>query len=139
MDDNGKYSFDQALCMMLKNAIKQASFEIMMESNDIEERELSDEEWEEALNELVEPVEEAPELTIDRMQTIVDDYRELGLFADAMNKIGFFKSPDDVVKLLKQPNNYRQQYMLWVELDRPKPNSKEFDRFGQAVWSREKI
>ena len=46
MDDNGKYSFDQALFMMLKNAIKQASFEIMMESNDIEERELSDEEWE---------------------------------------------------------------------------------------------
>ncbi len=32
MEENNKHSFDQMLFMMLKNAIKQASFEIMMES-----------------------------------------------------------------------------------------------------------
>jgi len=139
MEENGKYSFDQMLFMMLKNAIKQASYEIMVESNDMEDRELTDEEWEEALNELVPQVEETPTLTIDRMTEMVDDYRELGNFADSLNKIGFFKSPEDVVSLLREPNKFRKQYMVWVELDRPKPSSKEFERFGQAVWNREKI
>ena len=139
MEDNEKYSFEHVLFSMLKNAIKQASFEIMMESQDMETRELTDEEWEEALNELVPPVDEPKELTIDRMQQIVEDYKEIGSFADCLNKIGYFKTPEDVVKLLKTPNNYKKQYMLWVELDRPKPSSKEFERFGQAVWNREKI
>ena len=139
MEDNEKYSFEHVLFSMLKNAIKQASFEIMMESQDMETRELTDEEWEEALNELVPPVDEPKELTIDRMQQIVEDYKEIGSFADCLNIIGYFKTPEDVVKLLKTPNNYKKQYMLWVELDRPKPSSKEFERFGQAVWNREKI
>ena len=137
MDNPEKFeSFEQVLFFMLKNAIKQASYELMMET---EPQELSEEELEEMYEKLLDPVDEPKQLPLERMQEMIQDYNELGTFADCMNKIGFFKDTSDVIELLNKPVKYKQQYLLWVELGRPTEKDETFERFGQAVWNREKL
>ena len=137
MDNPEKFeSFEQVLFFMLKNAIKQASYELMLET---EPQELSEHELEDMYEKLLDQVEEPKELPLERMQEMIKDYNELGSFADCMNKIGFFKDTADVIELLNSPVKYKKQYLLWVELGRPTENDEMFERFGQAVWNREKL
>ena len=109
MDNPEKFeSFEQVLFFMLKNAIKQASYELMMET---EPQELSEDELEEMYEKLLDPVDEPKQLPLERMQEMIQDYNELGTFADSMNKIGFFKDTSDVIELLNKPVKYKQQYL----------------------------
>jgi len=133
MDKNN--SFDGIFFEMMKEAIKQASFEMFAESQ--QSFDVSQQEMEKQLNAIIQEVDEPKSLTIERMQEIVEDYREMGEFASVMDGIGYFKKPKDVIDLLLKPEMYRQQYFLWVELGRPKKKDEMYEKFGQAVWSRE--
>jgi hypothetical protein len=135
MDKNNMPSFDGLFFEMIKEAIKQASVEMFIESQ--QGYDISQKEMEKQLNEIIAEVEEPKTLTIDRMQEIVEDYRELGEFAGVMDEIGFFNKPKDVIDLLIKPNLYKKLYLLWVELGRPNKKHEMFEKFGQAVWSRE--
>lgn len=137
MDDNNQFNFDEVLFNMIKNAIKQASFEMYQDTQDMFED--SKELMEAQLEAIIEDVEEPKTLTIERMQEMVDDYKEMGNFADVMDNIGYFKTTQDVVRLLTTPQAYRRQYLLWVELGRPTLNDEMYEKFGQAVWSRENL
>tara|TARA_A100001388_G_C28771406_1_gene504091 strand:- start:2328 stop:2747 length:420 start_codon:yes stop_codon:yes gene_type:complete len=136
-DNNNDFSFDEVLFNMIKNAIKAASIEMYQDTQEMFEE--SQELMEAQLEEIIQDVEEPKTLTIERMQEMVDDYKEMGTFAEVMDNIGYFKTPQDVVTLLTSPNKYRRQYMLWVELGRPTINDKMYEKFGQAVWSRETL
>ena len=137
MDDNNKFNFDEVLFNMIKNAIKQASFEMYEDTQEMfsESKEL----MEAQLEALIDDVEEPKMLSLDRMQEMVEDYQEMGTFADVMDNIGYFKTTQDVVSLLTTPSKYSKQYMLWVELGRPTIEDKMYEKFGQAVWSRENL
>ena len=137
MDDNNQFNFDEVLFNMIKNAIKQASFEMYQDTQDMFED--SKELMEAQLEAIIEEVEEPKTLTIERMQELVDDYKEMGNFADVMDNIGYFKTTQDVVRLLTTPQAYRRQYLLWVELGRPTLNDEMYEKFGQVVWSRENL
>ena len=121
MEEGRNFSFDEVLFNMLKNAIKQASFELYVDSQEAfsEDFEVSKEEMEKQLDELIPEIAEPKALTIDKMQEMVADYKEMGQFANAMDSIGYFKNTQDVVALLTSPQKYRKQYLLWVELGRP--------------------
>ncbi len=139
MEEGRNFSFDEVLFNMIKNAIKQASFELYVDSQEAfsDDFEVSKEEMEKQLDALIPEIAEPKALTIDKMQEMVDDYKEMGQFANAMDSIGYFKNTQDVVALLTSPQKYRKQYLLWVELGRPNMQDKMFEKFGQAVWSRE--
>ena len=112
MEEGRNFSFDEVLFNMIKNAIKQASFELYVDSQEAfsEDFEVSKEEMEKQLDALIPEIAEPKALTIDKMQEMVDDYKEMGQFANAMDSIG---------------------------LGRPNMQDKMFEKFGQAVWSRE--
>lgn len=133
----GEMSFDGIFFEMMKEAIKQASLEMFVESQ--QSFELSQDEMEKQLEAIIDEVQEPKKLSIERMQEIVDDYKEMGEFARVLNDIGFFKSPNDVIDLLTKPQLYRKQFFLWVELGRPKKEDAMYEKFGQAVWSRENL
>ena len=65
MDNPEKFeSFEQVLFFMLKNAIKQASYELMMET---EPQELSEDELEEMYEKLLDPVDAPKQLPLERL------------------------------------------------------------------------
>ena len=92
MEEGRNFSFDEVLFNMLKNAIKQASFELYVYSQEAfsEDFEVSKEEMEKQLDELIPEIAEPKALTIDKMQEMVADYKEMGQFANAMDSIGYF-------------------------------------------------
>ena len=104
-DNNNDFSFDEVLFNMIKNAIKAASVEMYQDTQEMFEE--SQELMEAQLEEIIQDVEEPKTLTIERMQEMVDDYKEMGTFAEVMDNIGYFKTPQDVVTLLTSPNKYR--------------------------------
>ena len=128
MEEGRNFSFDEVLFNMLKNAIKQASFELYVDSQEAfsEDFEVSKEEMEKQLDELIPEIAEPKALTIDKMQEMVADYKEMGQFANAMDSIGYFKNTQDVVALLTSPQKYRKQYLLWVDLCSPNMQDKMF-------------
>ena len=136
-ENNSQFNFDEVLFNMIKNAIKAASIEMYQDTQDMfdESKEL----MEAQLDAIIEDVEEPKTLTLERMQEMVDDYKEMGEFADVMDNIGYFKTTQDVVKLLTTPQAYKRQYLLWVELGKPNLNDDMYERFGQAVWNRENL
>jgi hypothetical protein len=136
-DNNSQFNFDEVLFNMIKNAIKAASFEMYQDTQDMYDE--SKELMEAQLEAIIEDVEEPKTLTLERMQEMVDDYKEMGQFADVMDNIGYFKTTQDVVKLLTTPQAYKRQYLLWVELGKPNLNDDMYERFGQAVWNRENL
>jgi len=136
-ENNSQFNFDEVLFNMIKNAIKAASFEMYQDTQDMYDE--SKELMEAQLEAIIEDVEEPKTLTLQRMQEMVDDYKEMGQFADVMDNIGYFKTTQDVVKLLTTPQAYKRQYLLWVELGKPNLNDDMYERFGQAVWNRENL
>jgi hypothetical protein len=136
-ENNSQFNFDEVLFNMIKNAIKAASFEMYQDTQDMYDE--SKELMEAQLEAIIEDVEEPKTLTLERMQEMVDDYKEMGQFADVMDNIGYFKTTQDVVKLLTTPQAYKRQYLLWVELGKPNLNDDMYERFGQAVWNRENL
>jgi hypothetical protein len=136
-ENNSQFNFDEVLFNMIKNAIKAASFEMYQDTQDMYDE--SKELMEAQLEAIIEDVEEPKTLTLERMQEMVDDYKEMGQFADVMDNIGYFKTTQDVVKLLTTPQAYKRQYLLWVELGKPNLNDDMYEKFGQAVWNRENL
>ena len=50
------------------------------------------------------------------------------------------KSAKDVVHFLRNPNDYQQFYMLWLELSRPIDKDDEtFSLFKNAVMERKQV
>ena len=85
-DNNNDFSFDEVLFNMIKNAIKAASVEMYQDTQDMFEE--SQELMEAQLEAIIQDVEEPKTLTIERMQEMVDDYKEMGTFAEVMDNIG---------------------------------------------------
>ena len=60
-------------------------------------------------------------------------------FAQAMTNVAEFKTAEDVVHFLRNPNDYQQYYMIWLELSRPMDMTHEtFGLFAKSVAEREK-
>ena len=61
-------------------------------------------------------------------------------FALAMCNVSKFKTANDVVNFLRNPNDFQQYYMLWLELSRPVEEKDEtFSLFKREVWERKKV
>ena len=77
---------------------------------------------------------------VERWEQYRKAYLEMSDFAQAMTKIGYMKSAKDVVYFLKNPNEYQQPYMMWLELDRPTNKKDEtFSLFKKSVLERKKV
>lgn len=80
------------------------------------------------------------QIGLERWEQYRKDYIEMGDFAQAMSNVGFMLLADDVVYFLKNPNQYQQYYMIWLELNRPKSESDEtFNLFKKEVWERKQV
>ena len=76
----------------------------------------------------------------ERWEQYRKDYLEMSDFAQAMVNIAEFKTADDVVHFLRNPNDYQQFYMLWLELSRPIDKDDEtFSLFKNAVMERKQV
>ena len=77
---------------------------------------------------------------VERWQQYQKDYNEMGDFAQALTNVGFFLHAEDVVFFLKNPQQYQQYYMLWLELERPQTVADEgFALFHKEVWERKQV
>ena len=133
MDNNSENPFELAIFEIMKEAIKQASYELMSENVSSVEEEMTDE-----LNRLIEEVTEPDKPLVDRLQDIIDDYAEYAVFAESLLDLGLFVTPEDVVHLMKFPTKYKMEYMLWNELGKPSLGEKEFEIFRKEVFNRER-
>ena len=76
----------------------------------------------------------------ERWEEYRKDYFEMSDFAQAMVNIESMKSAKDVVHFLRNPNDYQQFYMLWLELSRPIDKDDEtFSLFKNAVMERKQV
>ena len=76
----------------------------------------------------------------ERWEQYRKDYFEMSDFAQAMVNVGFMISAEDVVYFLKNPNQYQQYYMIWLELSRPTDVTDEtFGLFHKEVWGRKQV
>ena len=75
----------------------------------------------------------------ERWEQYRKDYFEMSDFAQAMTNVAEFKTAEDVVHFLRNPNDYQQYYMIWLELSRPMDVTHEtFGLFAKSVAEREK-
>tara|TARA_B100001059_G_scaffold231985_1_gene268925 strand:+ start:1400 stop:1840 length:441 start_codon:yes stop_codon:yes gene_type:complete len=133
MDNNSENPFELAIFEIMKEAIKQASYELMTENSNSIEEEMTDE-----LNRLIDEVTEPEKPLVDRLQDIIDDYAEYAVFAESLLDLGMFVTPEDVVHLMKFPQRYKMEYMLWTELGKPNLGDKEFEIYRKEVFNRER-
>jgi len=133
MDNNSENPFELAIFEIMKEAIKQASYELMTENSNSIEEEMTDE-----LNRLIAEVTEPEKPLVDRLQDIIDDYAEYAVFAESLLDLGMFVTPEDVVHLMKFPQRYKMEYMLWTELGKPNLGDKEFEIYRKEVFNRER-
>ena len=133
MDNNSENPFELAIFEIMKEAIKQASYELMTENSNSIEEEMTDE-----LNKLIAEVTEPEKPLVDRLQDIIDDYAEYAVFAESLLDLGMFVTPEDVVHLMKFPQRYKMEYMLWTELGKPNLGDKEFEIYRKEVFNRER-
>ena len=133
MDNNSENPFELAIFEIMKEAIKQASYELMTENSSSIEEEMTDE-----LNRLIDEVTEPEKPLVDRLQDIIDDYAEYAVFAESLLDLGMFVTPEDVVHLMKFPQRYKMEYMLWTELGKPNLGDKEFEIYRKEVFNRER-
>ena len=76
----------------------------------------------------------------ERWEQYKKDYIEMSDFAQAMVNVGFMIKAEDVVFFLKNPNQYQQYYMIWLELSRPISKKDEtFKLFKKEVWERTQV
>jgi hypothetical protein len=76
----------------------------------------------------------------ERWEEYRKDYFEMSDFALAMCNVSKFKTANDVVNFLRNPNDFQQYYMLWLELSRPVEEKDEtFSLFKREVWERKKV
>ncbi|MEL0255513.1 MAG: hypothetical protein VW930_06175 [Burkholderiaceae bacterium] len=129
--NNGENPFEIAIFEIMKEAIKAASYEMMEETRDNIEDQMEVE-----LDKLIAEVTEPKDPLTDRLQEIVNDYAEYALFAEALLDIGMFVTPDDVVHLMKFPNKYKREYLIWNELKKPTVLDEMFLTFNQQVWNK---
>jgi hypothetical protein len=129
--NNGENPFEIAIFEIMKEAIKAASYEMMEETRDNIEDQMEVE-----LDKLIAEVTEPKDPLTDRLQEIVNDYAEYALFAEALLDIGMFVTPDDVVHLMKFPNKYKREYLIWNELKKPTVLDEMFLTFKQQVWNK---
>lgn len=79
------------------------------------------------------------ELFTERMQSMVNDWTDLGKFGKALWGTGMLSRAIDVVDFMNNPRNFSAPYTIWNELGKPTDfASEEFKTFKLEVLNRRK-
>jgi hypothetical protein len=78
-------------------------------------------------------------LFTDRIQSMVDDWTDLGKFGKALWGTGMLAKAIDVVEFMNNPKKFHAPYTIWNELGKPTDfASEEFKTFKLEVLNRRK-
>ena len=79
------------------------------------------------------------EMFTDRIQSMVDDWTDLGKFGKALWGTGMLSRAVDVIDFMNYPKNFMAPYTIWNELGKPTDfASEEFKTFKLEVLNRRK-
>jgi hypothetical protein len=74
----------------------------------------------------------------ERTKQFKSDWIEVGEFAKALLDAGIFTEAKEVVRFITHTYEYTAQYLVWLELDKPKVEDEYFELFKMEAFNRRK-
>ena len=91
---------------------------------------------EEYFNQLAKQQQET--ILTERTKQFKSDWIEVGEFAEALLDAGLLTKPTDVVRFITHTYEYTAQYLVWLELNKPKVDDEYFELFKMEAFNRRK-
>ncbi len=78
------------------------------------------------------------ELLVDRAEQFKEDWLEVGEFAKALFDAGCLLKAEDVIYFITHTYKFTPQYLIWLELGKPKENDELYGLFKSEALNRRK-
>ena len=91
---------------------------------------------EEYFNQLAKQQQES--ILTERTKQFKADWIEVGEFAQACLDAGLLTTPKEVVRFITHTYEYTAQYLVWLELNKPKVDDEYFELFVMEAFNRRK-
>lgn len=81
---------------------------------------------------------EQEHILTERTKQFKSDWIEVGDFARALVDAGLLTKAEEVVRFITHTYEYTAQYLVWLELDKPKIDDEYFELFKMEAFNRKK-